>query len=130
MRYEGCAHFSTSLTRPVRGSFEVPVLPRLVPTVVLPAIGSAALVAGLARALPVAICLVVVGLVATGYGALASGLFARADPRQPPAATSMRLVAAGVGFCGASTLGAGIAGAVAPHALLADVPLPAELPLI
>src|SRR6185437_16139898 len=44
--------------------------------------------------------------------------------------TSLRLAAAGIGFCGVSTLLAGLALAIGPDARLSGVPLPAELSLI
>jgi len=88
-----------------------------------PLIGAATLVAALFGVLPVAAALIVVGLVAGGYGVRET-----LKPRRP--VMSLRFAAAGLGFCGVSTLLAGLALAIAPQVRLSDVPLPAELPLI
>jgi len=88
-----------------------------------PLIGAATLVAALFGVVPVAAALIVVGLVGGGYGVTET-----LRPRRP--AKSLRFAAAGLGFCGVSTLLAGLALAIAPDVRLSDVPLPAELPLI
>ncbi|MER7283303.1 EAL domain-containing protein [Dactylosporangium sp. NPDC000244] len=85
-------------------------------------LSAAALAAALAGLLPAGLALAVAGLVAA---ARAATLLLRSD-----IAAWHRPVSAGLGFCGVSTAAAGIASVVAPGAMLSDVPLPAELPLI
>ncbi|WP_433205218.1 EAL domain-containing protein [Dactylosporangium sp. CS-047395] len=86
-------------------------------------LSAAALAAALAGIIPAGLALAVAGLVAA---ARAATLLLRRDG----AACWHRPVSAGLGFCGVSTAAAGLAAWLAPHAMLTDVPLPAELPLI
>jgi diguanylate cyclase (GGDEF)-like protein/PAS domain S-box-containing protein len=79
-------------------------------------LSAATLLAALAGLVPAGAALAAAGLVAAARAAV----LVRAD----------RPVGAGLAFCGASTAAAGVASVVAPHAMLSDVPLPAELPLI
>ncbi|MFG2045192.1 EAL domain-containing protein [Dactylosporangium sp. NPDC048998] len=86
-------------------------------------LSAAALITALAGLIPAGVALAVAGLVAA---ARAAGLLLRRGPDS----SWNRPAGAGLAFCGVSTVAAGVALAVAPHAMFPDVPLPAELPLI
>jgi diguanylate cyclase (GGDEF)-like protein/PAS domain S-box-containing protein len=88
-----------------------------------PIAGAVALLAGVANLLPAVQAVTIgVGVASAGY----SWLLFRGRRSCRPA----RFLGAGVLVSGLSTVGAGLAHGLAPHAMAGDVPLPAEIPLV
>jgi diguanylate cyclase (GGDEF)-like protein/PAS domain S-box-containing protein len=90
-----------------------------------PAAGALAILAGVAGLLPAVQAVTIgVGLASAGY----SWLLVRGRGRR--SCRVARFMGAGVLIGGLSTVGAGLAHGLAPHAMATDVPLPAEIPLV
>src|SRR5689334_18236179 len=88
-----------------------------------PLAGAVAILTGAAGLLPAVQAVTIgVGVASAGY----SWLLFRGRRSCRPA----RFLGAGVLISGLSTVGAGLAHGLAPHAMAGDVPLPAEIPLV
>jgi diguanylate cyclase (GGDEF)-like protein/PAS domain S-box-containing protein len=88
-----------------------------------PIAGAIVILAGVAGLLPAVQAVTIgVGLASGGYSWL---LFRSRRPCRPAT-----FLGAGVLISGLSTVGAGLAHGLAPHAMAVDVPLPAEIPLV
>ncbi len=94
-----------------------------VPVLAAPIAGAVAILVGVTGLLPAVQAVTIgVGVASVGY----SWLLFRGRRSCRPA----RFLGAGVLISGLSTVGAGLAHGLAPHAMAVDVPLPAEIPLV